>query len=240
MDSGDASRYSAGVDDDYESLLSTTDAELLKRAWRNEKSAPEILQYETALVQRSREQTQLMEETVEDFFKNGVDPLTASLYQMDRDRTLFLLISYLRTRLKGMSLKRDLFARHRISSLSIKNYAFHIQKITDLWNRLSKQEQKFVERCIDDMEQHLDQSVLSKLPHGFKSHLKQSSLSLGDDMVPEPQLHQYVICRSKRLLGSFQLDDSGEEPVNIEANDLYVLPYKSIKPLVESGQIDLV
>lgn len=35
-------------------------------------------------------------------------------------------------------------------------------------------------------------------------------------------------------------DDSGEEPVNIEANDLYALPYKSIKPLVESGQIDLV
>lgn len=37
-------------------------------------------------------------------------------------------------------------------------------------------------RCIDDTEQHLDQSVLSKLPHGFKSHLKQSSLSLADDM----------------------------------------------------------
>lgn len=60
MDSGDASGYSAGVDDDYESLLSTTDAELLKRAWRNEKAAPEILQFEAALVQRSREQIQLM------------------------------------------------------------------------------------------------------------------------------------------------------------------------------------
>lgn len=60
MDSGDATGYSAGVDDDYESLLSTTDVELLKRAWRNEKAAPEILQHETALVQRSREQIQLM------------------------------------------------------------------------------------------------------------------------------------------------------------------------------------
>lgn len=38
------------------------------------------------------------------------------------------------------------------------------------------------DRCVDDMEQHLDQSVLSKLPQGFKSHLKQSSLSLADDM----------------------------------------------------------
>nr|XP_018625494.1 DNA replication complex GINS protein SLD5 isoform X2 [Nicotiana tomentosiformis] len=190
MDSGDASGYSAGVDDDYESLLSTTDAELLKRAWRNEKAAPEILQFEAALVQRSREQIQLMEETVEEFSKNGVDPLTVSLYQMDLDRTLFLLRSYLRTRLQ-----------------KIENYAFHIQKTTDLRNRLSKQEQNFAERCIDDMEQHLDQSVLSKLPQGFKSHLKQSSLSLADDTVPEPQLDQYVICRSKRFLGAFQLDD---------------------------------
>lgn len=46
--------------DDYESLISTTDAELLKRAWRNEKAAPEILKFEAALVQRSRQQIQLM------------------------------------------------------------------------------------------------------------------------------------------------------------------------------------
>ena len=46
--------------DDYESLISTTDAELLKQAWRNEKAAPEILRFEASLVQRSREQIQLM------------------------------------------------------------------------------------------------------------------------------------------------------------------------------------
>ena len=46
--------------DDYESLIATTDVELLKRAWMNEKAAPEILHFQTALVQRSREQIQLM------------------------------------------------------------------------------------------------------------------------------------------------------------------------------------
>lgn len=46
--------------DDYESLISTTDAELLKRAWRNEKAAPQILKFEAALVRRSRELIQLM------------------------------------------------------------------------------------------------------------------------------------------------------------------------------------
>ncbi|CAA2969850.1 DNA replication complex GINS SLD5-like [Olea europaea subsp. europaea] len=209
--------------DDYESLISTTDAELLKRSWRNEKAAPEILKFEAALVQRSREQIHLMEETVEEFTRNAVDPLTVSLYQMDLDRTLFLLRSYLRTRLQ-----------------KIEKYVLHIQKTTELWNRLSKQEQKFAVRSVGDLTQHLERSVLTKLPDQYQSHLKQSGASEDDDMVPEPKLDTYIICRSKKFLGAFQLDDSGEEPVNIEADDLYALPYKSIKPLVESGQIDLV
>ncbi|KAL0919009.1 hypothetical protein M5K25_011073 [Dendrobium thyrsiflorum] len=37
-----------------------TDVDLLKRAWRNEKAAPEILQFEAGLVQRAREQIQLL------------------------------------------------------------------------------------------------------------------------------------------------------------------------------------
>jgi GINS complex subunit 4 len=55
-----ASGSTAGMDDDYEALISTTDMELLKRAWRNEKAAPEILRFETALIQRIRGQIQLM------------------------------------------------------------------------------------------------------------------------------------------------------------------------------------
>ncbi|CAI9097026.1 OLC1v1033317C1 [Oldenlandia corymbosa var. corymbosa] len=166
MDSGlgeGSSGYSTM--DDYESLISTTDAELLKRAWRNEKAAPQILRYEAALVQRSREQIKLMEETVEEFTSSGVDPLTVSLYQMDLDRTLFLLRSYLRVRLQ-----------------KIEKYMFHIRKTTELWNHLSRAEQNFAERCIEDMEQHMQQSVLSKLPSSYKSHLKQSSSSEEDDM----------------------------------------------------------
>ncbi|XP_059646072.1 DNA replication complex GINS protein SLD5 [Cornus florida] len=210
--------------DDYESLIATTDAERLKQAWRNEKAAPEILQFETSLIQRSREQIQLMEETVEEYAKNGIDPLTVSLYQMDLDRTLFLLRSYLRVRLQ-----------------KIEKYMFHIQKTTELWNRLSNEEQKFAKRCTEDAEQHFEQSVLSKFPDRYKSHLKQSVISEEDDMVPEPQLDTFVICRSKSFLGAFQLDDSGEEkPVDLEADDLYALRYKSIKPLLQSGQIDLV
>ncbi|KAJ0633016.1 putative GINS complex subunit Sld5, GINS subunit, domain A protein [Helianthus annuus] len=151
--------------DDYETLISTTDADLLKRSWRNEKAAPEILQFQSSLVQRSREQIQLMEETVEELVANDEDPLTVSLYQMDIDRTLFLLRSYLRTRLQ-----------------KIEKFMFHIQKTEDLWARLSRQEQKFAKQSIADLKTHLEQSVLSKLPDRYQSHLKQSVISEEADM----------------------------------------------------------
>ncbi|XP_042516644.1 DNA replication complex GINS protein SLD5-like [Macadamia integrifolia] len=208
--------------EDYDSLIATTDVELLKRTWRNEKASPEILQFQASLVQRSREQIQLMEDTMEEFAKNGTDPLTVSLYQMDLDRALFLLRSYLRTRLQ-----------------KIEKYFIHISK-SELWNRLSEQEQKFAKKCTDYMEKHLQKSVLSHLPYGYQSILRQSISSEEDDMVPEPQLDTFVFCKSKGSVGAFQLDDSGDEIVDLVADDLYVLRYKSIKALIESEQIDLV
>lgn len=81
----------------------------------------------------------------------------------------------------------------------------HISK-TNLWNRLSDEEQRFAKRykqwllyhnssechedelllvicrCTDIMEKHLEQSVLSRLPYGYQSILKQSISSEEDDM----------------------------------------------------------
>lgn len=46
--------------DDYEPLISMPDVEHLKRVWRREKAAPEIFQFEFALIGRIREQIELM------------------------------------------------------------------------------------------------------------------------------------------------------------------------------------
>uniref|UniRef100_A0A0D3G341 DNA replication complex GINS protein SLD5 n=1 Tax=Oryza barthii TaxID=65489 RepID=A0A0D3G341_9ORYZ len=209
----------------------STDVELLKRAWRNEKASPEILRFDSPLVSRVREQIQLLEETLDDFGESGVDDLVVSLYQMDLDRTLFLLRSYLRLRLQ-----------------KIEKYMMHISKSEDLLSRLSQQEQRFAKSCTEMMEKHLEQSVLSKLPYGYDSVTRQSLSSTEDDMgisfdliiIPEPQLDTFVFCKTKSDVGAFQLDDIGEEVVDLVADDLYVLRYKSIKGLVESGQIDLI
>ncbi|KAF7825701.1 DNA replication complex GINS protein SLD5 [Senna tora] len=216
--------------DDYEALLSTTDVELLKRAWRNEKAAPEILRFETDLTDRIREQIQLMEETVEEKSAAGINPLSISLYQMDLDRAQFLLRSYLRIRIQ-----------------KIEKYMFHIAKTDELWNRLSREEKSFTRRCTDDLKQHLEESVLSKLPENYQSFQRQSVISEQDDMVPEPQLDTFVVCRSKEYLTGIQLEDGPVDDrqllsklFEMEPGVLYFICYKSIKALVESGKIDLL
>lgn len=213
--------------DDYEALISTTDVELLKRAWRNEKAAPEILRYEFNLISRVKQQIQLMEETVDEKSSGGSDPLSVSLYQMDLDRTLFLLRSYLRIRIQ-----------------KIQKHMFHIKKTEELWNRLSKDEKDFTKTCTNDLEQHLKDTVLSKLPENYQFVLRQSSISEEDDMVPEPNLDTFVLCRSKEYLTGIQLEDGPVDDrsklFEMEPGVLHFICYKSIKALVESGKIDLL
>ncbi|CAD5334379.1 unnamed protein product [Arabidopsis thaliana] len=214
-----ASNSEAGGSADYETLMSTSDVELLKRAWRNEKAAPEILQYEGALVDRAKEQIELVEETIEDYVENGIDPLVVSLYQMDLDRAQFLLRSYLR----------------------IEKFMFHNLNSEEAERRLSEQEKVFATRCADDLAKHFEETVLLKLPENYQSVLKQSLISEVDDMVPQPHLDTFVVCRSKNFV-SLNLYEEGESPetVEMERGDLYFIRYKIVKRAIESGQIDLI
>ncbi|KAM0965838.1 hypothetical protein ACFX15_021205 [Malus domestica] len=213
MDSG----LESGSTEDYE-----TDVKLLKSAWRQEKATPEVLQFESALIRRIIEQIQLMEETVEEFTESGIDPLTVSLYQMDLDRTQFLLRSYYRIRLQ-----------------KIEKYMFHIRDNAE--SRLYDKEKLFVEQCCADLQTHLEKSVLLQLPSTYQSVFRQSS-EKETDMVPRPQLDTFVVCKTKYHLGHIQLEDSGDgesdssasqrpldEPFEMEPNVLYFVRYKAVK-----------
>ncbi|KAH9766222.1 DNA replication complex GINS protein SLD5 [Citrus sinensis] len=229
-DTGDGSTAEM---DDYETLMSTTDAELLKTAWRNEKAAPEILQFQAPLVKRAKEQIQLMEETVEEYEESGMDPLTVSLYQMDLDRAQFLLRSYLRVRLQKVATSSFVFCMSQLEK-----YMFYIWKNESLWSRLSDPEKMFVQRCIDDMEKHLEETVLSKLPDNYQSVRRQSVISEEDDMVPEPQLDTFIACKARNRFVSLRLADS-ERPLEMERHDVSFVLYKVIEDKI-GADIDLV
>lgn len=91
------------------------------------------------------------------------------------------------------------------------------------------------------MGKHLEESVLLRLPDNYQSVLKQSIISEEDDMVPQPELETFVVCKSKNFL-SLNLYEDGENPemVEMDRGDLYFIRYKIIKRAVETGKIDLV
>lgn len=194
MDSANGSEEDAlwGNDDDggqwsHQDL--PNDVEVLKRIWRNEKSAPEILGYETLLVERVREQIALMEENLA-AYAESLDDVMLSLFEMDVNRLMFLLRAYLRVRLS-----------------KIEKFALHIMRTAELWDRLSAQEQEYAQKFVDVLSKHMHDSVLGKLEKAYDSMVKQAASSEENDMIVEPQLDTYVFCRSKTAVGSFQLDD---------------------------------
>ena len=88
-----------------------------------------------------------------------------SLYQMDLDRTLFLLRSYLRLRLqkvgriktrsaeRGPILITELLPIGLRCWVQIEKYTMHISRSDDLLSRLSPQERRFAKRYLLSMPQ---------------------------------------------------------------------------------------
>ncbi|KAK7244506.1 hypothetical protein RIF29_39329 [Crotalaria pallida] len=171
-------------EEDYEALFSTTDVELLKRAWRNEKAAPEILRFQSDLINRVTEQIQLMEETVEEKSADNADPLSLSLYQMDLDRTLCT-----------GDLKKHL--EENVLSQLPENYQSILRQSV-----ISEE---------DDMENSDICGLimfLASLPISLiLSTLQNLEPCCYTDNFPEPQLDTFVLCRSKEYLTGIQLED---------------------------------
>eukprot|EP00246_Nothoceros_aenigmaticus_P013449 TRINITY_DN4638_c0_g1_i2.p1 TRINITY_DN4638_c0_g1~~TRINITY_DN4638_c0_g1_i2.p1 ORF type:complete len:219 (-),score=37.28 TRINITY_DN4638_c0_g1_i2:99-731(-) len=200
-----------------------SDAELLKKVWRNEKMAPEILPFQTLLVERIREQVALVEQNIGELEEEGTQELILSIYRMDLNRTLFLLRSYLRTRL-----------------CKIDKHVLHVLSTPENLRKLSDDEQQYAERYLDILEKHLRNSVLDKLPDGYTSLIKQVESAEGEDMIPKPDLNTFVFCKSKDIVGSLQLDDKGEQTVDMTPDDLHILRYSAVRTLVENDRVEFV
>lgn len=209
-------------DDDWSHQDLPNDVEVLKRVWRNEKSAPEILAYDSLLVERVQEQIALMEENLIAYAEN-LDDMMLSIFEMDVNRLMFLLRAYLRIRLS-----------------KIERFALHIMRTAELWDRLSPQEQAHAQKFVDALSKHMHDSVLGKLETAYNSMMKQVASSEENDMIVEPQLDTFVCCRSKSAVGSFQLDDKGDETVDLMPGDLYILRYRPVRGLLATDRIELV
>ena len=56
---------------------------------------------------------------------------------------------------------------------------------------------------------HMKSSVLKQLPVEFNRLTEQSTASEGKDMIPRPDLENYVLCQVLEDCGNVELDDQG-------------------------------
>ncbi|KAJ4730431.1 DNA replication complex GINS protein SLD5 [Rhynchospora pubera] len=209
--------------------LKKTDVEAMREAWRREKAAPEMLEFEEELVRRLREQMQLQEDTIMAMEGDGdgddISTTSLQLQHMDLDRALFLLKSYLRLRLT-----------------KLQKHLFFYASLPHSSSPLSPQELLFCHRCLHATSRHLHHSLLSLLPSHYQSLSRQSTSSDHDDMLHSHSAHldTFVFCKPTTDVGAFQLDDTGDDIVDLVVDDLYVLRYNSIRALVQSRRIHLI
>ena len=208
-----------------------TDVSRLKRAYVNEKCAPEILPFELDLMRRVTESVETQESTVAasraaagSGTSSATDDLTAHVHHAELNRIRFLMRAYYRTRLR-----------------KIETHAVHCLKEPDVLARLSDLERAFASDYANVVEEHFS-SVLGQMPDGYESMVQQIIEEDGAfDMVPEPDADAHVFCRVRETRGDVMLDpDDPENTMDLEQDDILLIRYRLIKTLMEEEVVDLM
>ncbi|KAJ2475558.1 GINS complex subunit, partial [Coemansia sp. RSA 2320] len=201
-DEGDGDDGDAATDDDLSVLM---------RAWVNERSSPEILEYEGAAMENLMELVDFQTQ------KMATQPSAlGNILKMDADRVKYLVRSYLRTRLS----KIEEHARHYIKDVQYRE-------------RLSQNELEYAKGYVELEERHARRSFLDQLP----PHLRglDDVTADGLEMVSKPDLEAAVFCRVRSTVGEFQFEAS-EAPIVMKRNNIFITRYSIIRNLLEDGK----
>ncbi|KAI9504493.1 GINS complex subunit [Coemansia spiralis] len=206
---------SAEEDEEDEEDVMEDDFSMLMRAWTNERSAPDILEYEGATIEN------LMELVDFQLQKMKSQPaLVANILKMDVDRVKYLVRSYLRTRLS----KIEQHARHYVNEPTYSE-------------RLSQNELDYAKGFIGLEEKHVRKSFLDQLPPHLRTVDEVSGEGL--EMVTKPDLDSAVFCRVRSTVGEFQFEAS-EDPIAMKRNNVFITRYSIICNLLEDGKVELL
>lgn len=211
----------------------------LKRAYVNEKNAPELLPFEHDLLEQVMAKVEDQELVVQQSRDaaaaagggggggggGGMDDLMAHIYQAELNRVRFLIRAYYRTRL-----------------FKIEKYAVHVVKPeTNEFAKLSPQEQEYAKNYVNMLEEHFG-SVLGQMPEKYSSMLQQIEEDDAEmDMVPEPNLDKHVFCRVREDRRDVMFDPNDpDNTMDLDQGDIIMVRYRFIKGLLEDGALDLI
>jgi GINS complex subunit 4 len=196
------------------------DVTLLTQAWINEHHAPDILPYKTRLISTIRSKISGQQEWIEARMDDArpEERFTTMLYQTELERVKYTIRAYLRTRIG-----------------KIERCHSYILSRPDVLARLSPSEAIYTRQYKALTTTLYVQGVLSDVPPQLQV--------LPDNAVMEPHVDQLVFCRVKEDVGEYQLgtvhlEDDGR--ILMQPSNVFALSYKSIRALVDNGDVDLL
>ncbi|KAL8830985.1 MAG: hypothetical protein Q9191_001134 [Dirinaria sp. TL-2023a] len=198
------------------------DLQELTRAWVTERSAPEILQWPVALMDRVLEGIRRQIELVEE--QTGTTDPKANfrliIIQTELERFKFLVRSFLRTRMA-----------------KIDAHALHYLLTSSAMSRLSPSELQYARKHQSLLQQHYQSSFLAQFPSSLQSL---DDTNGGISMIETPDADRAVFTRALR---------DTDEPIYVEGTDTYfemkrgdvfVVRWSAVKTLVEEGAAELI
>ncbi|KAG5681773.1 hypothetical protein PVAND_011181 [Polypedilum vanderplanki] len=200
-------------DEDDELITPQELLEKIEIAWINEKSAPDILEYQGELVDLMMGQIVHMEENLQSIPSND---LRKTVHKMELERIKYIIASYLRCRLQ----KLEDFTQYMIEE----------EKKRPLnKKRLSEAELKFAEDYHESIETHFHQLALQHLPP------QQDDIS---KRIIRPNVMGHVFVKVLKPCGT--IVNTKDEEVDLSENSIHLLPYQLIAELLNKGDICLI
>jgi GINS complex subunit 4 len=240
----------------------------LQRAWVAERAAPDILPYESQLLEtistRLKEQvilwikcdsTDLQIAWIEQELISEHDSkrtFRAVIVQTEVERVKFLIRSYLRARL------HKVWPQPFVGWLQIDKYAQYLLSSEELLDALSPDERQYLQKycpwnCPDIRHNALLISLYSAaFMNSFPAHLQAFNDSRNEEMIEKPDMDKAVFCKVIKTpvegavtfpkYATLQKEAhwySGEE-INLEEGNIYLVRYSAVTKFIKDGEVELI
>lgn len=212
----------------------------LLAAWQAEEACPELLPWKAALVDELTDALEQQEENIEAAMAQesaGVreNLFSAPLYQAETARVRYGLTAYVRAR-----------------TVKLLSCAGHIVADDEAWGRLSSSEQRFCRRYLALCARNHRDALLRDLPEPFadrdgdavddddnNDETHGCPLPLGRAISRPPPVDDYVFARVLTDLGEVVLEDDANHTAYLAKDDVHILQYAAVRPLVLEGHLDV-
>jgi len=204
------------MDLDSQPFIVETVVDRLKRAWINERAAPELLPFATEDVTAVKKYIQTQQAVVHSEQDSGKSPeYLIDIYQLEIDRIHYILASYLRTRLK-----------------KLEKYAIvYCKPDSAEYKHLSPSEAKFVKGYVELLERHYG-SVSDHIKNQLNGQVT------GKRPVDKPDRNSFVFFRGKAEIQRVQVTEGNE--VDVHPGDIFISLYSVFRVYLEDNQVELI